>query len=859
MRAKRILCTLIAVMMTAAVFGVHVTVAEAEEITEVTAVTEIDPAALAVAGSPVNCPSFTTTSPGSAAVDNSLVFWERNGMESSPEIFYEGTWKLWAAVVIDGTNPMDTLSDSVKLTVNGKPWILDTVSHRSGDDPCEVAWFICPDVFTVTGGPLTFTKDVNWDIGQSVRGVPIPSFNVSAGAGGGKKPYKFTKLFGPSWISVSEDGTVSGTNSTYGINQMLGIQVTDDNGDTATITLDVALTKKDDREDIGYVEISWPTLPGMLHAGQTVSSSGQSVISPDTVKIQTGYWTKYDPETGEFPKIEDGETFGPGAYQFHLSVYADGEKYLMTAPELSVNTEPWILSEAWHSFGKEGADFTSDVYTICQSVPTVTVSGVTPPVSGSPLTTAGLSVSTEGAYVGSAHWTKYDPGTGTFVVCDGDEPQASETYYLELDIKAKELYAFDSAVHVRVGEYEPPTVQTTYLGDDRLFVRCPIQKADTSEALYVVIAGGLNVRAAASATSQRVGGLVFGDGCRALAQSGEWVYIKHGDLTGWVLRQYLALTYSEDTAIKPEYYTVTAGALNVRSGPSTDYPRIGGYTEGKKVLITGRINPGTENEWLVTDYLGELGFMMAKYAQGESAEEDNSIVKFSLDFSFPEDPSGAIHCCISTADSVTLTDDNFYLDEGGILCTLIYPDDAMNFRSLTEADITVPEETGLRILEIVPSDDGSITLRFVASDFEVAYAFTEGAGASWTKGSGKDLQITVKRNIDDSRTFGLFDGIYMDGTEVDPACYTAAEGSLNAVIGSSYLESLSAGEHVLEVRFSDGLKAVTAFKVILPPAGGSTQPSTGVGSFSGLYMLLSLFALMAAVSAGIERRRGAKR
>ena len=81
MRPKRVLPVILSLMLFIGSFGIAVPAADAAEITEVTAVTEIDPAALAVAGSPVNCPSFTTTSPGSAKVDNSLVFWERNGME----------------------------------------------------------------------------------------------------------------------------------------------------------------------------------------------------------------------------------------------------------------------------------------------------------------------------------------------------------------------------------------------------------------------------------------------------------------------------------------------------------------------------------------------------------------------------------------------------------------------------------------------------------------------------------------------------------------------------------------------------------------------------------------------------------
>lgn len=860
MRAKRILCTLIAVMMTAAVFGVHVTVAEAEEITVVTAAMSPEPGDLAVVGSMIAYPLFSTTSTGSALVEGLSADWERNGVDVDDGSFFEGTWRLWVPVVIDGgLFPTDTLSDSVKLIVNGIEWKLDHVTHADSEDPDEVAWFYYPNDFVLTGGPLTFVKSYEWDIPQTVKGVPITPIDVSSGVGGGKKPYKFTKLYGPSWISVSEDGIITGTNSSYGINQMLGIQVTDDNGDTATITLDVDLTKKDDREDIGYIEVSWPEMAGMLSAGKTVSSGGLTVNYPDTVKIQSGYWEKYDDESYGFIKVEDGETFGPGAYRFHLSVYADGEKYLMTAPELKVDTFPWNLDETWSTLGREGADFSSDAFDIYQTLHTVVVSGVTPPVSGSPLTLDGIGISTEGAYINVAHWMRYDSEKDDYLVCDGLTAEDSVTYYLDLDIRTRDYYIVDSSVYVNVGGYHPPTVQTVYLGSDHIFVRCPIQAAESSNKLYVVTAGSLNVRAGASSSSQRVGGLVYGDGVKALAVSGQWVLVQHGSVTGWVPREYLALTYSEETAIKPTWYTVTAGALNVRSGPATSYERIGGYTEGKKVLITGRLMDGENNEWLVTDYLDQVGFMMAKYTEGESAEMDTGIVKFSLDFDFPTSPSDEINYAVATGDSVSLTDQNFTDEGSGVFSVAIYPDDARNFRSLTAADITLPEGIGLKIVQMFLETDGSIRLWLAPTDAGKEYSLAEAPGDTWTKESGKDMALTLKSNIGDEYTFSLFSGLFMDGAEVDPACYTASAGSLRLLLKAEYLDTLSPGDHVLEVKFEDASVRIPFRVAAAPPAGGSTQPDTGVGSNMLLYMMLLVFCALCAVKAMSERKKTPER
>ena len=161
-------------------------------------------------------------------------------------------------------------------------------------------------------------------------------------------------------------------------------------------------------------------------------------------------------------------------------------------------------------------------------------------------------------------------------------------------------------------------------------------------------------------------------------------------------------------------------------------------------------------------------------------------------------------------------------------------------------------------MELIRGDDGSIRLRLAPTDFEKSYTVTDGGDGTYEPGSGKDLELTVKSNIGDEYTFANFTGLFMDGTEVDAANYSASAGSLKLRVKSEYLDTLPSGDHVLEVRFGDGSVRLP-LKIAARPAAPGTQPDTGVGSFMALYMMLACFAALAAFSAVTERKRLAKR
>lgn len=63
--------------------------------------------------------------------------------------------------------------------------------------------------------------------------------------------------------------------------------------------------------------------------------------------------------------------------------------------------------------------------------------------------------------------------------------------------------------------------------------------------------------------------------------------------------------------------SVTARSLNVRSGPGTDHPVIGGLSYGDEVTVVGR---NAEETWLQIVYESEKAWVSAAYVDLEGEE-----------------------------------------------------------------------------------------------------------------------------------------------------------------------------------------------------------------------------------------------
>ncbi len=114
------------------------------------------------------------------------------------------------------------------------------------------------------------------------------------------------------------------------------------------------------------------------------------------------------------------------------------------------------------------------------------------------------------------------------------------------------------------------------------------QNSGTEQRTGTVNASALNVRSGPGTNYSRKGTLSRGTKVTITGESGSWYKIKYGSGTGYVHKNYITITSgSNSRATEQRTGTVNASALNVRSGPGTNYSRVGLLSRGAKVTITG--------------------------------------------------------------------------------------------------------------------------------------------------------------------------------------------------------------------------------------------------------------------------------
>ena len=119
-----------------------------------------------------------------------------------------------------------------------------------------------------------------------------------------------------------------------------------------------------------------------------------------------------------------------------------------------------------------------------------------------------------------------------------------------------------------------------------------------------------------------------------------------------------------------------------------------------------------------------------------------------------------------------------------------YFSDAGGTTAIKAADVVIPKKAA-------ETPEGEI---------KTPYAITEGTGSSYALQSGSSL--IVRGNGD----FSKFTGIKVDGVQIGAENYEAKSGSTIVTLKSSYLDTLTAGTHSLEILWTDG-SASTAFAI----------------------------------------------
>lgn len=145
----------------------------------------------------------------------------------------------------------------------------------------------------------------------------------------------------------------------------------------------------------------------------------------------------------------------------------------------------------------------------------------------------------------------------------------------------------------RIGDGQWCSMQ--YLSTTAPSTPAPVQ----TKTMYVKANGGLNVRSGAGTNYAKVGGLANGAKVTVYEEKNGWSRIGDGQ---WVSSQYLVSNASATTT-----KTVTASALNVRSGAGTNYKVLRVIYKGHRVNVYETKNGWSRignGEWVSSKYLG---------------------------------------------------------------------------------------------------------------------------------------------------------------------------------------------------------------------------------------------------------------
>ena len=144
---------------------------------------------------------------------------------------------------------------------------------------------------------------------------------------------------------------------------------------------------------------------------------------------------------------------------------------------------------------------------------------------------------------------------------------------------------------------------------------------------------------------------------------------------------------------------------------------------------------------------------------------------------------------------------------------------------------------------------------------KAVYAFTSGEGEkpTYTKGSNRDLTVTVVQTGAEDQSFEHFAGVYIGKTLLKKDTdYTVKKGSTVVTILPAALDKLDAGEYTLTVSFTNG-EASAPITVLSANNDVPTPPRTGDNSDTELWIILMTVSALAAVTLFlIDRRKSGK-
>lgn len=251
-------------------------------------------------------------------------------------------------------------ANDVEVEVNGKGW-----NHYS---KAMISCGVESPSFTIVKDESVFKfYDEKAAISTTKKGEAIEPVDLNGCVLGGKSPYTFTKVSGPTWLSVAENGTVSGTPDRGGENEALVIRVTDANGKTLEASVSVGVT---------YFVADVATLPELKKI--TITSDFTAPVFGSECKFDYTFtvdgrsdikfwpmgnseseillWVKGTFEDGK--ALTTGDRFGIGTYTAIIWPYryhvGENDFKFTENLEAYVNGELWNIDSHYIYVGSEG-------------------------------------------------------------------------------------------------------------------------------------------------------------------------------------------------------------------------------------------------------------------------------------------------------------------------------------------------------------------------------------------------------------------------------------------------------------------------------------------------------------------------
>lgn len=151
----------------------------------------------------------------------------------------------------------------------------------------------------------------------------------------------------------------------------------------------------------------------------------------------------------------------------------------------------------------------------------------------------------------------------------------------------------------------------------------------------------LNVRTEPDVSAKRLGSLGYGTAVEVTGvvqldgKDAGWYQIKYDGKTAYAASAFISKTKPStvEVTVKDETFTgkVTASGLNVRAKPDAKADKLGAFSKGDSVSVTGIVQQGGKDTgWYRVTYKGKTGYVSAKYISKDTSSPTQTVTEVSF-------------------------------------------------------------------------------------------------------------------------------------------------------------------------------------------------------------------------------------